>query len=205
MVSTDIAISLDPLKDSDPVLSQLIEQIGTCNLPPKNQNPNLFLELVRAIISQQISTAAAKTIYQRLLDLYDDALIDPQTLLATPEEKLRSAGISQKKVTYLKDLAEKVLNSLPAIIELEKMEDEAIIDVLTQVKGVGRWTVQMLLIFTFGRLNVLPVDDLGVRKAIKQLYNLKELPKPKVVEEIARSWHPFCSVAVWYLWRSLDI
>lgn len=197
-----MTISLDALKTSDPILGQLIERVGACTLPPKTQNPDVFSELVRAIIGQQISTAAAKTIYQRLLNLYDDSRLDPQLLLDTSEQQLRSAGISQQKVTYLKDWARKVLNSLPALTELEQMEDEAIIELLTQVKGVGRWTVQMLLIFAFGRLDVLPVDDLGVRKAIRQLYNLTALPDRETVEEIARSWQPYRSVAVWYLWRS---
>ncbi|MBE9116198.1 DNA-3-methyladenine glycosylase 2 family protein [Lusitaniella coriacea LEGE 07157] len=197
--------SLDALKASDPILGKLIEQLGARNLPPPKQNPDIFSVLVRAIIGQQISAAAAKTIYQRLLNCYKGSSFTPQTLYDTPEERLRSVGISQKKIVYLKDLAAKMLDGLPTFGQLEAMEDEAIIETLTQVKGVGRWTVQMLLIFTLGRLDVLPVGDLGLRKAIQQLYALETLPKPKMVEEIAQPWQPYRSIAFWYLWRSLGI
>lgn len=191
------------LKASDPILGQVIERVGACTLRPRGRTADLFSELARAIIGQQISTAAARTIYQRLLDLEGEARLDPQKLLAASEERLRGAGVSRQKAAYLKDLAAKVAGGLPEIAQLEAMEDEAIVEVLTQVKGVGRWTVQMLLIFTFGRLDVLPAEDLGVRKAIRQLYGLEELPRRKPVEAIARSWQPYRSLAAWYLWQSL--
>lgn len=196
---------LNALKASDPILGKLIERLGDRALPPPEQNADIFSVLVRAIIGQQISAAAAKTIYQRLLDCYEGSSLTPQTLWDTPEEQLRGVGISQKKVVYLKDLAAKMLDELPALDRLKGMKDEAIIETLTQVKGVGRWTVQMLLIFTLGRLDVLPVGDLGLRKAIQQLYGLETLPTPKVVEEIARPWQPYRSIAFWYLWCSLGI
>ncbi|MGD2184416.1 DNA-3-methyladenine glycosylase family protein [Lusitaniella coriacea] len=197
--------SLDALKASDPILGKLIERVGACTLPPPAPNPDLFCALVRAIVGQQISMAAARTIYQRLLDCYDGSSLTPQTLWDTPEERLRGAGISRQKVAYLKDLAAKMRDGLLVVDRLEAMEDEAIIETLTQVKGVGRWTVQMLLMFTLGRLDVLPAGDLGVRKAIRQFYALEALPKPKAVEDIARPWQPYRSVAVWYLWRGLEI
>lgn len=197
--------SLDALKASDPVLGKLIERVGACTLPPPAPNSDLFCALVRAIVGQQISMAAARTIYQRLLDCYDGSSLTTQTLWDTQEECLRGAGISRQKVVYLKDFAAKMRDGLLVVDRLEAMEDEAIIEALTQVKGVGRWTVQMLLIFTLGRLDVLPVGDLGVRKAIRQFYALEALPKPKAVEDIAQPWKPYRSVAVWYLWRGLEI
>jgi len=191
------------LKASDPILGQVIERVGACTLRPKGRAADLFSELARAIIGQQVSTAAARTIYQRLLDLEGEVRLDPQKLLAVSEEQLRGAGVSRQKAVYLKDLAAKVVAGLPGISQLEAMENEAIVEVLTQVKGVGRWTVQMLLIFTLGRLDVIPAEDLGVRKAIRQLYGLEELPQKKAVEAIARPWKPYRSIAAWYLWQSL--
>ena len=117
---------------------------------------------------------------------------------------LRNVGISRQKVGYLKDLASKVLSGLPTLEELEVMDDESIIKILTQVKGIGRWSVQMLLIFRMNRCDVLPVDDLGVRAGIRKLYNLDELPDPKTIERLGQRWKPYCTIASWYIWRSLE-
>jgi len=118
---------------------------------------------------------------------------------------LRGVGISRPKVVYLKDLAQKILDGLPTLTELEQMDDEAIIKTLTQVKGIGRWTVQMLLIFRLHRWDVLPVDDLGIRSGIRRIYSLPELPNKKTVEQLGKNWQPYCTLASWYLWRSLEL
>lgn len=118
---------------------------------------------------------------------------------------MRQAGISRSKILYLKDLAQKVLDSLPSIAQLETMDDESIIKTLTQVKGIGRWSVQMLLIFRLHRPDVLPLDDLGVPSGIRRVYNLKELPKQKTVEKLGQQWKPYRTIASWYWWRSLEL
>ena len=194
------------LKQSDPVLGQLIEQIGPCQLDSLQQNGDLFDSLSRAILHQQLSTKAAATIHRRFLQLYPEKPF-PEALdiLNTPEEVLRSVGISRPKICYLKDLAIKVLSELPTLEELEAMDDEDIIKTLTQVKGIGRWTVQMLLIFRMNRLDVLPMDDLGVRAGIRKVYGFTELPDSKTISSLGQKWKPYCSVASWYLWRSLEI
>jgi DNA-3-methyladenine glycosylase II len=179
-MSTDASINF--LKQSDQVLGQLILQIGPCQLDCSQHNGDLFAELSRAILHQQLSTKAAATIHRRFLQLYSDKPF-PEALdiLNTPEQVLRNVGVSRPKISYLKDLATKVLSGLPTLEELEAMDDESIIKTLTQVKGIGRWTVQMLLIFRMNRHDVLPVDDLGVRAAIKKVYRLDELPSRQTV------------------------
>lgn len=193
------------LQNSDPVLGQLIEQIGPCHLDSSQHNGDLFSSLCRAILYQQLSTKAAATIHRRFLQLYPEKPFPTALdILNTPAEVLRSVGISRPKISYLKDLATKVLEGLPTLEELETMDDESIIQTLTQVKGIGRWTVQMLLIFRMHRLDVLPVDDLGVRAGIRRVYALSELPDKKSVERLGQRWKPYCSIASWYLWRSLE-
>ncbi|MHC5862678.1 DNA-3-methyladenine glycosylase family protein [Nostoc sp.] len=115
------------------------------------------------------------------------------------------AGVSGSKVLYLKDLAQKVMEGLPTLEELQTMDDESIIETLTPIKGIGRWTVQMLLMFGLHRQDVLPVDDLGIRAGIRRVYGLAELPKKKTVEDLGQMWKPYRSIASWYLWRSLEV
>lgn len=193
------------LKQSDPVLAQLIAIVGPCQLGQVQQDGDLFSELARAILHQQISTKAAATIHRRFLQLYPEKPFPSATdILNTSEVALRSAGISRPKILYLKDLAQKVLEDLPTLEELEKMDDESIIKTLTHVKGIGRWTVQMLLIFRLNRPDILPMDDLGVRAGIRKVYGLNELPDSKTISILGQKWKPYCSVASWYLWRSLE-
>lgn len=201
----DYSVAIATLKQSDPILASLIERIGPCQLYQVQQQGDLFYALSRAILYQQLSTKAATAIHYRFLQLYPDATPSAIDVLNTPDEVLRSAGISRPKILYLKDLAQKVLNGLPTLTELEAMDDEVIIEILTQVKGIGRWTVQMLLIFRLHRWNVLPVDDLGIRAGIRRTYNLPELPDKKTVEKLGQRWQPYCTIASWYLWRSLEI
>lgn len=194
------------LQQSDPVLAQVIAQVGPCLLDKVQQEGDLFSSLARAIIHQQLSTKAAATIHQRFLQLYPDKPFPQATdILETPEVMLRSVGISQPKSRYLKDLAQKVLEGLPTLEDLEKMDDESIINILTQVKGIGRWTVQMLLIFRLHRLDVLPTDDLGIRAGIRKVYSLDTLPDRQTISSLGQKWQPYRSVASWYLWRSLTL
>lgn len=193
------------LQQADPVLGQAIERIGLCRLDEAAQQGDLFSALSRAIIHQQISTKAAAAIYNRFLLLYPHQPPTAQDILYTPDEILRQAGLSRPKVAYLKDLAQKVVDGLPTLVELETIDDEAIVQILTQVKGIGRWTVQMLLIFRLQRQDVLPVDDLGVRAGIRKIYGLPELPHRQLVASLGQKWQPYRSVAAWYLWRSLEL
>ena len=200
------SIAIDFLKDSDPILGQLIDRVGECQLNQHQLEGDLFFCLSRSILHQQLSTKVAKVIHTRFLQLYPDNQFPlAQDVLNTPDEVLRNVGISRPKISYLKDLACHSLNGLPTLEELEVMDDESIIKTLTPIKGIGRWTVQMLLIFRLQRLDVLPVDDLGVRAAIRKLYSLEALPERKTTERFGQGWKPYCSIASWYLWRSLEL
>ena len=199
------SIAIDYLKHSDPVLGKLIEEVGPCQLNQNQPTGDLFFCLSRSILHQQLSTKAAGTIHSRFLQLYPDTEFPtPMDVLNTPEEVLRRVGISGSKISYIKNLAQQVLEGLPTLEQLAVMDDESIIKTLIPLKGIGRWTVQMLLIFRLDRWDVLPVDDLGVRAGIRRLYGLEALPDKKTVEGFGQRWKPYCSIASWYLWRSLE-
>jgi DNA-3-methyladenine glycosylase II len=199
----DHAIALEHLHQSDPVLGNLIEQIGACNLGRQPTEDTLLSALVKSVIYQRISIKAANTVYARFLGLYTPVLFPSAAeILATPDSTLQSIGLPWMKVAYLKDLAQKVLVDLPDLVALETMEDEAIIQSLTRIKGIGRWSVQMLLMFQLRRLDVLPVDDLGIRAAMRDLYRLDALPKRIATERLALPWQPYRTIACWYLWQS---
>jgi DNA-3-methyladenine glycosylase II len=201
----DYGAAIAALKQSDPILAVVIDQVGPCQLSDDQGTGDLFYALSESIIYQQLSGKAAATIHRRFLQLYPDQLYPTaEEILNTPDEVLRSAGVSRSKVIYLKDLARKVLDGLPTLEELERMDDESIIQILTQVKGIGCWTVQMLLIFRMHRWDVLPVDDLGIRSGIRKVYSLPKLPDRKMVKHLGNSWRPYRTVASWYLWRSLE-
>lgn len=195
------------LKQSDPILAKVIEQVGNDSLELSyyQEKLDLLTALSQAIIFQQISTTVARKIFQRFILLYQESgkELTAQAILETPEDVLRAIGISRQKVSYLKDLALKIEQGLPSLPELTMMEDAAVIETLTQVKGIGKWTAQMFLIFHLHRPDVLPVNDLGIRSAIAKLYNLNSLPDPKTIEKLAQKWQPYRSLACRYLWRSL--
>lgn len=201
----DYSTAIAFLKQSDPVLARLIQQVGACELGQSQADADLLFSLCRTILHQQLSTKVANIIHGRFLQLYANSLPTALDILSTPDETLREVGISRSKIVYLKDLAQKVLDGLPTMAELEAMDDETIIQTLTQVKGIGRWSAQMLLIFRLNRLDVLPVDDLGVRAGIRKLHHLDELPSKKTVELMGQKWKPYGAIASWYLWRSLDM
>jgi DNA-3-methyladenine glycosylase II len=163
-----------------------------------------FTALAKSIVSQQISGKAAASIWQRLSDALDGNVC-ADGLRRMDLEQLRATGISRQKGVYLLDLAERVADGRVALSQIGRREDEQVIAELIQVKGIGRWTAQMFLIFSLGRLDVLPVDDLGIRTAIRNRYGLKELPRACEIEAIAQPWRPYATVASWYLWQSLDL
>jgi DNA-3-methyladenine glycosylase II len=191
------------LRKSDPVMARLIAEIGPCRYEVRNFGTH-FDALSRSIIYQQLSTKAAGTIHGRFLGLFPRRQPSPDALLALPEETLRGVGLSRQKLNYLRDLAGKVhTNALP-LDHLDALPDQEIIDYLVQVKGIGVWTAQMFLMFRLGRLDVLPVLDLGIRNAIKKAYRVRGVPTAKRMQKIGAPWTPYASVACWYLWRSLD-
>ena len=197
--------SIRHLKRVDPVLAGVIDRVGPCRLEPRREGTH-FDALVRSIVYQQLSGKAASTILGRVRALYGNRSPTPAELLATPDETLRAAGLSRQKLSYLKDLATRVESGeVPlAADQIDHLGDEEIIERLVRVKGIGRWTVHMFLIFRLGRPDVLPELDLGIQNAIRRAYRLRKQPGPKDVLRIGKRWTPHASVASWYLWRSLE-
>ncbi len=189
------------LKRRDHTLRRIIEQVGPCTLGPRRR---YFAALCEAIVSQQLSTKAAQTIYGRFRSRFDRNTPTPAGVLALDTADLRNAGLSRGKVSYVRDLAEKFLDSSIPRRRFAGMDDDAIIEALTQVKGIGVWTAQMFLIFVLNRPDVLPVDDLGLRKAVQQHYGLGALPEAAEFTSLAKPWRPHRTTAVWYLWQSLN-
>jgi DNA-3-methyladenine glycosylase II len=183
----------------DPKLAKIIKQVGSYEI---SLMKNPYESLVEAIITQQLSGKAAETISKRFRGLFG-RFPKPEDVIKTSDSKLRTAGLSGMKVTYIKDLSKRIESKELKINSLKKMTDEEIVIQLTQVKGIGRWTAEMFMIFTLGRLDVLPVGDLGLKKGIQRLYSMSELPKETQIEELAEKWRPYRTVATWYLWKSL--
>lgn len=200
----DIDHAIIALSEEDPLLGAMIEQIGSCQLHLRHiESP--FLSLLRAIVYQQLSGKAAASIHGRVNSLFDADTPSPASLLATPDDTLRTAGLSAAKTLAVKDLAEKVLDgTVPTMAELATMDDEEIVERLTQVRGIGRWTAEMLLIFSLGRPDVLPVTDLGIRRGFMRTYALDDMPVPSLIRTHGTRWTPYRSVASWYLWRASD-
>lgn len=184
----------------DRKLAKVIDRIGEFNL---SLTKNPYESLVEAIITQQLSAKAADSISTKFRTIYGK-FPKPSDVMETSDAKLRKAGLSYMKVSYIKDLSKKVESKEIRLSYMKNLSDEEIIVQLTQVKGIGRWTAEMFLIFSLGRLDVLPVGDLGLRKGIKNLYSLEELPEKEQIERIAEKWRPYRSMATWYLWRSQD-
>ncbi|OLB90840.1 MAG: DNA-3-methyladenine glycosylase [Thaumarchaeota archaeon 13_1_40CM_38_12] len=183
----------------DPILGEIIDKVGDYSLKKRTQH---FAVLVESIISQQLATNAAEAIFRRFRKLYPRFPTTAQ-ILSTRKSKLRKAGLSGMKIDYLKDLARNIEEGRLDMKSLPKMSDDEVIEHLTQVKGIGRWTAEMFLIFSLGRQDVLPVHDLGLRKGVQVAFSLTELPKPKEVEKLGERWRPYRSIATWYLWKSL--
>ena len=186
----------------DPILRDLMRRHGPCGLAD-SQHTDPFQALVHAIISQQLSTKAAATIAGRV-DALLDGLPIPARVAAVSDAQLRSAGLSGQKVSYLRDLCARIADGSLPLDALDRMPDEDVIAALTRVKGIGRWTAEMFLMFRLHRPDVLPVGDLGIVKAVQRAYRLRTLPSPTRLLRLGESWRPYRSVACWYLWASLS-
>jgi DNA-3-methyladenine glycosylase II len=185
------------------VLRAIIKRHGQCGLPIA-RDPDIYGGLIRSIISQQLSTKAAATIYGRFRALLPDSGgPTPQAVFSFSEEALRGVGLSRQKISYLRDLSQKMLEGSLHTDSLSSLGDEEVIDALTNIKGVGRWTAEMILIFRLLRPDILPVGDLGIVKAIQRAYGLRKPPDARRMMKIAEPWRPYRSVASWYLWASL--
>jgi DNA-3-methyladenine glycosylase II len=183
----------------DPVMKKVIAGIGTCTLKTE---PNRFGLLVRSIVSQQISGHAARAISGRLYESFARTGVTPAAIRRARDERLRGVGLSANKVLSLRDLADKVHHGEVPLDDLHLLDDEEVIERLIPVRGIGRWTAQMFLIFSLGRADILPVDDFGLRAGVRRHYGLKELPNRKELTELAEPWRPYRSIATWYMWRT---
>ena len=203
MSSVDYTRARRLLLRRDPVLASLIRQHGPCRIADALRADH-FSALVRAIVFQQLSTKAASTIHGRLVGLMPEGRMTPAALAAVREEQLRAAGISRQKAMYLRDLCEKLTSGEVQLEGVDALDDEDVIAALTKVKGIGRWTAEMFLMFRLHRPDVLPVGDLGIVTAVQKVYGLRKRPTPDRLRQLAEPWKPYRSIACWYLWRSLD-
>ena len=185
----------------DPKLARIIKVVGKYQITTTS---NHYESLVEAIITQQLAGSAAKAISKRFRSLYGKKFPKPADVLETSDSKLRKTGLSGMKVKYIKDLSKNIESKKLKLRSLYKLSDDEIIEQLTQVKGIGRWTAEMFLIFSLGRMDVLPVGDLGLKKGVQLLNSSAKLPTPDEIEELAEKWRPYRTVATWYLWKSLQ-
>ncbi len=190
----------------DPDLARVIEATGPILLEPDTERTP-FYALLRAIAHQQLSGHAAEAIMKRFHGLFPGVVHPaPDQVLALDDEAIRAAGFSRPKVRYIKDLAARTLaGGVPTAEEVVKLADEELIARLTEIKGIGQWTVEMLLIFKLGRMDVLPVDDLGIQKGFALTYRKRKLPKPETILKYGERWRPYRTIAAWYLWRAVDL
>jgi len=202
-MKTDFSASVLFLK-KDKHFASLIKKHGPPEIEKYHGKLNVFHSLLRSIIYQQLSGRAAATILARVVALFPDSKPTPEALLKIRAPRLRKAGLSSQKVSYVRDLAKKCIDGTVDQKRFPKMTSEEIIEHLTAVKGIGVWTAQMLLIFTLHRLDILPTGDLGIRKGFQSVYGLKAMPTAKEMEKLAAPWRAHASVASWYLWRVAD-
>jgi DNA-3-methyladenine glycosylase II len=182
-------------------MAGLIDRIGSIKFEP---DINHYEALVGSIIYQQLAGSAARVILNRFKELYGGRIPTPKEYLATSIIRLRKSGLSPQKISYLKDLSRKLESGRLDLERLSSLPDEEVIQTLDDVRGIGRWTAEMFLIFMLGRTNILPTDDLGVRKAAQRLYRLHKLPKKEKLWKLAKKWHPYSSIATLYLWKSVE-
>ena len=193
---------LELLSKQDLLLGKLIKSIGNYSI---QIHENLFESLLKSIIYQQLAGSAANAIYSRFIGLYGDTLPTPEQIISTSDTVLRfTIGLSFKKIETIKNLSTKIISCELNIQDLPDMQDEEVINELVKVKGIGRWTAEMFLIFSLQREDVFPLNDLGVKKAIQKLYNLSDLPTQEFMIEVSSKWKPYRSIATWYLWKSLS-
>jgi len=200
---TTFQAAADHLSKNDSVLAPIIKSAG---LPTFKPHENYYWALVDSIISQQLSVKAAASIEKRFQQLFDSDAPEPSAILEKTEEELRAVGLSRPKIKYIKDLAQHILDGKLKFDKFDSLSNEEIIDELVAVKGIGEWTAHMFLIFAMGRLDILPVGDLGIKNGIRALYGFQDAPTPEQMQQIAdaNNWHPYESVAAWYVWHSLD-
>ncbi|MGH7158028.1 MAG: DNA-3-methyladenine glycosylase family protein [Candidatus Saccharimonadales bacterium] len=193
----------DYLAKADPVLAPVIKTHGLCTMRPHN---NYYQELVESIIGQQLSVKAGASIMKKFVALFGDSFPEPSAILAKDADELRTAGLSRAKATYVRDLAQRVVDGKVKFDHLDTLTNEQVIQELVAVKGIGEWTVHMFLMFCMGRTDVLATGDLGIKNGIWKLYGFHHQPSPQEVKEIAEkhNWHPYESIACWYIWQSLD-
>ena len=205
VVPIDWSAACRELATRDPALGAIIERVGGNGFVSRPTR-SAFESLTHSIVYQQLSGKAAETIFGRFRALYPGDFPEPHAVLATPHRKMRSAGLSEAKAKAIKDLAAHAERGvIPSIPELRQMEPDAIVEQLTVVRGVGRWTVEMLLLFRIGHPDVLPAHDLGIRKGLARIQRRRELPEPDAVMRRGERWRPFRSVASWYLWRAAEL
>lgn len=191
------------LKRSDAVMKRIMEMVGPCRFEP-DVSGDRFAALLESILYQQLQGKAAAAISARLQDLYGGTFPQPRQLLDTPSAALRGAGLSPQKEAYMRDLAARLESGALDLAHVHELDDEAVVEALTQVKGIGDWTAHMFLVFHLGRLDVLPTGDYGLRKAVQREYRLRVLPEAPKLERIARPWRPYRTLATWYLWQSTE-
>jgi DNA-3-methyladenine glycosylase II len=196
--------ALRHLRSADPALASIIARVGPYRLVPRTDGTH-FDYVVRCIVGQQLSGKAALTIYQRVLDLYGGRRPTPAQLLKTPGAALRAVGLSGRKAEYVTELARRAHERQIAIERLHEMADDEVMETLVSVRGIGRWTAQMVLMFRLGRPDILPELDLGVQKAVQRLRRMRKLPSPEKLQKIGAKWAPYRTYAAWYLWRSLEL
>ena len=200
----DVRAADRTIASSDEVMARIIDAYGPCEMTIiPVQSP--FEALFKSIIYQQLSTQSATAIYNRVLALFDEGTPSARLTLTLTDEDLRGAGMSRQKIAYMRDLAAKSVEGIvPALKELKQLSDGEILDRLTAVHGIGRWTVEMLLMFSMGRPDILPSTDLGIRKGFQRVYEHENLPKPREIEKHGERWRPYRTIASWYLWRVVD-
>jgi DNA-3-methyladenine glycosylase II len=189
------------LKRNDPILARIIGRVGPVKFELDDDH---YEAVVGSIIFQQLAGSAARAILNRFKQLYGGRVPSPREYLATDIEKLRGSGLSPQKISYIKDLAERLENGTLDLKRLEDLPDEEALNELDNVRGIGRWTAEMFLLFKLGRTDVLPVDDLGLRKAAQKTYGLRKLPNRNRFEQLAEKWHPYSSISTFYLWKSME-
>ncbi len=199
--------ALQHLKAADPKLALLIERVGPCNLRVRTEL-DIFQSLLRSIVYQQLAGKAAAAILARVVGCFceNGDFPTPQQIIEAPDELLRSAGLSRNKLLAIRDLAHKAIDGIvPTRAQARRLTNEQLIETLTEIRGIGVWTVEMLLIFGLGRPDVLPVTDYGVRKGFQRTFNTRALPTPKQMIRRAEKWRPYRSIASWYLWRAAEM
>lgn len=202
--STSLNTATQHLASADPVMAKLIQQVGPIQL--RARRVPVFQSLVQAIIYQQLSGKAADTILKRFLGLFGDASFpSPAQVLSITPEQMRSAGLSKPKARYVRGVAEAADGGLPSLVDCDDLTDAEIIARLTELNGVGRWTVEMFLIFNLARPDVLPVHDLGVRRGFQIAYGKRKMPEPEQLEKFGQRWKPYRTLAARYLWRAVDL